>query len=395
MRKILCIFAIILGVIIIGAGVLLQTGLINNSSSDEEKPTNLTSSTNFQRINKFNKEEYCSTYKPIETFINTNDYTKISFNYPDCVHEYNLSFWYKTFTSEDGNVSIDIKKDKETLTNYMNNNKTDIVAKKNEDEYYNLEYTETFYTTTKDGKKVGILEVNYQYKFITTTTYDEWYIGIELSEEMILIIEITAKEKVFSYKAVQEIINSIIIEPDAAKYKNSTVQGNKQVGTIILNKNKEYDHGYKLTYEVDTKYPEVDSYGSDFDESTFEFENINESFYANINLDYDSFYDTLKEKAEAYKKASSSTYSDTTTYRNVKDSDIITKTINGKKITYFIYSYDYYTQDAKTKSYTGYKTYAYYEIAPDYYYCIHISTNNIEINEAVISEFLNINVEEY
>ena len=30
----------------------------------------------FERLNKFSEEEYCTTYKMVETFINTNDYTK-------------------------------------------------------------------------------------------------------------------------------------------------------------------------------------------------------------------------------------------------------------------------------------------------------------------------------
>ena len=393
MRKIICIIAIVFGVAIIGAGIFLQTD--TNNKKEEEKQTEVSKNDGFERINQFKKNEVCSTYKLIDTYINTNNYTKINFSYPDCVHEYSLSLWYKNLKSEDEGITIDVRKDTETLNNYMGENETRLIGQSEEEEYHNTVKTSIYYTTNKEGKRVGILEANYQYHFISTTAYDVWYVGIELNEEFILTIEIKVKDNVFSYEAVKEMIDSIKVEEEKATYKNSTVEGNKQIGTIRLNKNKEYEHGYKLTYEVSTKYPEVDSLGSDFNESVFETETINEKFYTQISLEFDYSSKTFDEKVETFKPIAGSTYENKETYRNLKDSGVLTKTISGKQIKYFVYTYDYYTEEAKTKSYTGYLSYAYYQIEPNYYYKMYISTKNIEINEAVISEFLNIKIEEY
>ena len=136
------------------------------------------------------------------------------------------------------------------------------------------------------------------------------------------------------YEAVKEMIDSIKVEEEKATYKNSTVEGNKQIGTIRLNKNKEYEHGYKLTYEVPTKYPEVDSLGSDFNESVFETETINEKFYTQISLEFDYSSKTFDEKVESFKPIAGSTYENKETYRNLKDSGVLTKTISGKQIKY-------------------------------------------------------------
>ena len=393
MRKIICIIAIILGVAIIGGGVYLQ--LSSAEPKKEEKKGTMNQEDSFERVNTYKKNEVCTTYKLVDTYVNTNNYTKINFSYPDCVHEYSLSFWYKNLKSADEVISIDIRKDTEKLNNYMSEKETQLIGLAAEEEYHNAVRTGIHYTTNKEGKKVGILEANYQYYFITTTSYDVWYIGIELNEDFILTIEIKVKDAVFSYEAVKEMIDSIKVEEEKAVYKNSTIEGEKQIGTIRLNKNKEYEHGFKLTYDVPVKYPEVDSLSSDYDESVFEFENINEKFYTNISLEHDSFYKTFDEKVEKFKPIAGSSYQNSETYRNVKDSGILTKTISGKQIKYFIYSYDYFTEEAKTKSYTGYLSYAYYEIEPNYYYIIYISTKNIVINEAVISEFLNIKIAEY
>lgn len=396
MRKVICILAIILGAAIVGAGIFLQADSSSKKGlEDEQDKTTVNNDDGFERLNQYKKKEVCTKYELIDTYINTNNYTKINFSYPNCVHEYDLNIWYKNLNSEDDIISIDIRKDTEKLTNYMNKKETKLMGQAQEEEYHNTVQTPIHYTTTKDGKKVGILEANYQYFFLSTTSYDEWFIGIELNQDFILTIEIKVKENVFSYEAVKDMIDSIVVEEEKATYKNSTVEGDKQIGTIRLNKNKEYEHGYKLTYEVSTKYPEVDSLGSDYNESVFEFENIKEKFYSQISLDYDSFYDTFDEKVSSFKTSAGSTYEDTTRYRNLKDTGVLTKTISGKQIKYFVYSYDYFTEEAKTKSYTGYSSYAYYEIAPDYYYVIYLSTQNIEINEAVISEFLNIKIEEY
>lgn len=389
MRKIISGLIIALGIAIVGTGIYLQL-------DSKEEEIEVKEDTSFHRINTLKLEETCSTYEPITTYINTSNYTKISFNYPNCVHEYDLSFWHKNLQSLDENLSIDIDMEKDTLNNYMNEKKTRIIGYKNEEEYKNLNYTEINYFTTQDDLKGAMLEANYQYQFLKTNSSDLWYVAIQITEELLLTFEIESKDYILSYQAIEELVNNIIVEEDAAIFKNSKIDSDYQLGSIKINKKDEYEHGYKLNFKIATKYPEVDSYGSDYDESTFQYETVSEKFYANISLEKDFINDTIDEKVEKFKKIVLSSYTDSPEhYKNITDTGIIKKTINGKEIYYYIFKFDYYTTDATSKSYTGYYSDVFYQIAPNFYYRIVLSNKNIEINEAVISEFLNFDIEEY
>lgn len=389
MRKLLCVLIVVIGIAVIGTGVYLQ---LNNAAQENEEEIK---EIKFERINTFEVAETCTTYNKVSTYMNTNDYTKISFNYPDCVHEYDLSFWYKMLNNEDDSIKINVTKQNDTMNNYLNEKKAKLISMKNDDYYKDLTYTDTTEITTTDGLKISILEANYKHSFLSIeNTYDVWYIAAQMDEEVILTYEITTKDKVMSYKAIEELFNNLKIEKKAATFINSTKEGEYQIGSIRQNIDKSYEHGYKINYKISNKYPEVDSFGSNYDESTFEYEDVTNKFYANIAIEKDNFYDTLQESAELSHKTSLSSYkSDNEKYRNTKDTGLVKKKINDKDVYYFIYKYDYYLENKKAL--TGYLSYVYYEVVPHFYVKININTKNIEINEAIISEFLNFTVEEY
>jgi len=393
MRKLFGIMIVSIGALIIGVGVFLQFN--NNNTKLEETKQNEQEKIGFQRINIFNVNETCSTYQPVSTYINTSDYTKISFNYPNCTNEYNLSFWSKHLQSDDKNIILDISVEKTTLNSYINKIKTKLISYKNDESYQDLTYTETGEIITKNDIKVNIIEANYKLNLITSTKpFDLWYVAAEISDNQILKFEIISKENVISYKAIEELFNNIKIEVDSAKFTNSTKKDNYQIGTIKQNIKNSHEHGYKVNYTVTDKYLEVDSFSSNYDQSVFEYEDINKTVYASISLENDSYKQSALEEIESYKKNSISTYEENKeSYRNNRDSGIQKKIINNKEVYYFVYSYDYYYEGVKSS--TNYISYTYYEITPGFYYIIYISNKNEEITESLISKFLNITIEEY
>lgn len=395
MRRIVGVLLGIFGLTIIGAGIFMQIDS-KDSKKEENKEIFQYKEVPIKRINKFEKEETCSTYKSVNSFLNTTDYTKISFTYPNCVHEYDLSFWHKMLKNEDGTITINVKKEDETLNNYLNSVKTKLAADKYEDFYQDLEYTEVYSDETDSGLKVRVIEANYQTGLYTATTYDKWYIAVDLENDMLLIFEVESKDRVINEEAIKELYKNVIVEKEQATFLNTKKEGNYQVGSIRQNKAGYYDKGYKVNLKVPNKYPEVETTSSNYAESIFEIESVYERVYAWISLEKDNYEKTFQEKMANEKKYSLMTYIENpTTYHNQKDYGIVKKTIDGKEVYYYIFSYDYFLEDSKEKSYTGYFSEIYYEIEPYFYYKIYLTTKNIEINEALISDFLDFTVEEY
>jgi len=394
MRKIFSVFFMIAGIILISTSVFLQLDLGNDSSQENKKQQKENKKEDtFKPLNKFNLEEVCNLEEKVSTYINLSDYTKISFDYPSCVHEYELSFWYKFLDSEEKDIKIQISSDKESVNNYINQAKTKLIALGNE-KNYEMYYTDKAEITTKKGIKATLIQATYKYKSVVSTyVYDKWYIATQIDENQILKYEIEAKEKRISLKTIEDMIDSIKIEKNKATFKNSKQEGEYQIGSIRQNKYKTYNHGYIVNYKVSNKYPEVEAIGSDINESIFELEDTSKSTYVSMTLETSS-YDDFKEEVEMYHKSAFNSYNDyPDKYKNIKDTGVINKQIKNKNIYYFIVSSDYYIEDEKAA--TRSTSYVYYEVEPSFYLKIYISNKNSDITEEMIEEFLNFTIEEY
>ena len=380
----------VFGAAIIATGIYLQ--LNNSNEKDQQTLEPEEEIITFQPLNPHNLETTCQTYNKISTYIYTASYQKITFEYPDCVHEYDLSSWHKSLKNESDDISVRISKEKNTINNYLNSKKTTIISQKNDGTYDNVEYSEITNITTDNGIDASFLEYTYQYNLISSsTTYDIWYIATNIDENTILTYEITSKNKIMSYDTIIDTFLNVQVETIETLI-NSTIEGEYQFGTIKQNMTGSYEHGYKLNYQIPTKYPEVDSIGTGYDNSVFQYEDINQEIYVSLELISET-YDSLEETTERFRKASANSYPNTENYRNFQDTGVLEKNINGKNVYYFVQSYDYYLENKKTDN--CYKSYVYYEIAPNFYLRIHISNENVEINEAFISIFLNFTIEEY
>lgn len=395
MRKFIFIFIIILGFGIIGTGIFLQIDSNEETKSKENKieDTNEKETLTFEPINKYNLPEICSKENQVSTYINTTNYSKISFNYPNCVHEYSLTFYTKILSDENYDTNINVSIERKTSNTYMNEKKVYIIALKNEHNY-EVHYTDVKEITTKNNYKASIIQANYQSSYtFSTYRYDLWYIAIELEEELILTFEISSDDNVINYEAIEAMINSVKLEENAATFKHSIIDGEYQTGTIQENLYKSYEHGYKINYKVPTKYPEIDSLGTNINSAIFAYEELTKKMYVQMSVENDS-YDNFEDQVATWKEIAISSYnSDPERYRNIQDTGLIEKTINDKKFYYFIYTYDYYLNNQKTN--TNYISKVFYEIEPQIYVELWISNKEVLVDETFISDFLNFTVEEY
>ncbi|MBE6151332.1 MAG: hypothetical protein E7162_05935 [Firmicutes bacterium] len=397
MKKIIPIILIILGCGLIATGIYLQ--LENNNSNidkdkKETKEENKKQENNtFTALNEYNLPTICSKNDTIPTYINRSDYSKVTFDYPSCVHEYELTFYSKVLSTNDYHTRMFITVDKKTLNNYMNEKYVYLVGLKNE-EFPDIKYTNIYTTTTKNNLKASIIQANYSTTFMySTTTFDTWYIAVELEEELILTFQLDTKGNVFDYENIMAMIDSVKLEKDAAIYAHSKLENGYQIGTIKQNKYKSYEHGYKLNYKVKEKYPEIDSLTTNINSAVFEKEELNYKMYANLSIETEN-YEDFKENVEKWKRITISSYNeDPERYRNIKDTGIIEKVINNKKVYYFIYTYDYYLNNKKSN--TNYISRVQYEIEPNTYVDLWISNTEVKIDEAFISDFLDFTIEEY
>ena len=389
-RKIVCGILAILGALIISLGIFLQ---LNPQKEEKDKEKTSEEDYSFSRINTFNDEETCKTYNQVQTYLYTNTYDKISFSYPDCVHEYTLSFWSKILETEDGSIRIDISKQKKNINTYMNGIKTQMISEKNGDDYYsNYTYTDVAKFTNKNGIEIQVVEANYQVSIVYTTDYDLWYVAAKLDDENTLVYNIISKGKVMSYKAIQEMFDNLKVEKEKAVFMNTKKDGDYQVGSIHQNKYKSYQHGYRVNLKVPSKYPEIDSFTSNYDESVFEYKDIDKEIYVSLSIDTDNFY-TYDEKMTKANEISKNGYTNSELYRNIQNSGVKKEVIKGKEISYFVTSYDIYVDNKKAS--TRYVGEAYYEIEKGHYYKIYMSNKTQPIDSKFISEFLDVTIEEY
>lgn len=390
MRKIIAGIFLLLGAGVIATGVFLQFD--QEKSKDKEKPeTEEKKNQKFEIVNTYNLKDTCTTYSKVPAYLYFTDLTKVSFTYPDCVHEYDNNYWMKQlkndFSHED--INITITREKEEPENLLKRKKTSAIGYKNEGLYDALEYSKISEVTLDNGLKAYAFQYNYRNDLVTTTThYSQWYIALRINENNTLMIDVHTDKSIITQKAILDILNSIKIEK-VESIKTSKIEGEYQVGSIKQNSYKKYDHGYIMTYRVNKKYPEVDSVSTNINAAVFQYEDINKEIYVSYELETD--YQTTLENATSYRKVSIPKEDEHK--RNIKTTALIQKEIKDKKIIYFINSYDYYNDNKKTSTY--YTSYVYYEVEPNFFLKIYISNKNHEVNEAFISEFLDFTLEEY
>ena len=123
MRKILAIIFVFLGVGIIIGGVVLQQ---NSKPKKEKESTNEKEELKLDIVNNYKLKDTCTTYSKVPAYLYFTDFTKVSFNYPDCVHEYNLNHWSKQLYDElyNDDIKITITREKETPHTILKKYKT-------------------------------------------------------------------------------------------------------------------------------------------------------------------------------------------------------------------------------------------------------------------------------
>ncbi len=396
-KKIFGIIIVLLGVVVISLGITLQLNSKKEKPQEEEK--DISQNAEIKNINKYGDKEVCSNFKQISTFINTRNSDKISFTYPDCVHEYDLSYTMKQLDNgesySENRIDITINDDATTIDKYINNIKTRIISDKEED-YVNFEYTDIQKFTNKNGLEVQLVqEVNRVSRIYPEGSFNDneyWYIAIKLSDEEILKMEISVRNGTMSKDAIKELFDNVKVEKEQAVFSNVKKEGDYQVGSIRQNKKNEYEHGYIVNFKIPNKYPELTSISNNYYSTVFSFEELLHKIYFSLSLEKESL-SGFDKRVESYHKYVLERYTDNERYRNIQDSKIQKKTIAKKDVTYFVISGDYYLDGKKTATY--YSSEVYYKIDDTLFYYINISNTNEPIDEKFIGELLDFTIEEY
>lgn len=381
MRKVLSITIMLFGTMIIGMGIFFQTSDANTADNSIQKKK-----LSYAPFNIFNEEQVCTAYQDVSTFINLNNGDMISFSYPDCVKEYDLSFWSKNLISEDKNIEFYITKVSNNATNYL-----EIKRKKieNDDNYINVNTSNINTFVNDNNLEISFIQTNYQKNNVEEeTNYDSWYIAIKIDNDNSLVWEIVSRNGVFPYSVIGKIFNSLKITKSGANLVNTTKKEDFQVGYIYQNIDNSYQHGYKINLKIPNKYMEVKSYKTDFDESIFQYQNANESIYIDLSIDKDS-YRIVDEKIDLSHKTLVANRDNNDWKNDIVDTGVVAQIIDNKQVYYSIYSY--YDNNGDS----NYLTYVYYEVANGFFYKIYISSSNVVIDEEFISQFLDFSVEEY
>ena len=261
MKKIFGLFFILIGGILIGLGLYVQLSdkeVFN--SKDKEVVQSLT------RADTKGGTITCNGGLT-STFLQLNDYTKISFSYPDCVNEYKLSYKYKQLYNNDNDVRLDVSiSSNEKAKAFLNTKKTYLISL-SEDKYYSdFDYSDikemkldnlSYYYFNATYNRVGIVDKS-------KTIIDNWYVAVpfinsESNEERIITFTFSSQDKVIDSSAIEKMMRSIVIEENKAEYKHSKEEEGYLVGTIKQNKYKSYDHGYILNYKVSNTIPEEET----------------------------------------------------------------------------------------------------------------------------------------
>ena len=130
MRKILAIVFVLLGVAIIIGGVVLQ-----QNSKPKKEPVNEKEELKLDIVNNYKLKDTCTTYSKVQSYLYFTDFTKVTFNYPDCVHEYDLNHWSKQLYDElyNDNIKISITKEKDAPQTILKKYKTQLIGWKNDE----------------------------------------------------------------------------------------------------------------------------------------------------------------------------------------------------------------------------------------------------------------------
>lgn len=400
-KKIFGIITVLLGAVVISLGITLQ---FNKKDEDsKEKEQDVSQNVEIKNINNFGDKEVCSNSKQISTFINTYHSDKISFTYPDCVHEYDLSDGWKqldnVINSSDNRITISINYEDSTIDKYMSRVKTRIISDKEDDDYVNLEYSDVQKFTNKNGLEVQLIQeikrVSRIYPEGSFYDNEYWYIAVKLTDEEILKIEISVRDGTMSKDVIKEFFDNVKIEKGQADFISVKKEGDYQVGSIRQNKNGEYEHGYIVNFKIPNKYPKEDRTKSNYYYIYFYFEELNQlrrKISISLTLEKETI-NSLEKTVENYNKYSLEYYNEDKHYRNIQDSKVIKKNLAGKDILYFIVSGDYYLDGKKSSTY--YSSKVYYKIDDTMFYCINISNVNEPVDDKFISELLDFTIEEY
>ena len=388
MKKIIGLIIILLGGLLIGGGVFIQ--VTGNSTFDKKK--NETENPSIVRADARGVKTYCDD-EMIDTYLQLNDYTKISFAYPKCVKEYTLSYRAKQLLSEDRTLRFNAFIVSEKPKAFLNSKKTYLVSLSEDKRYTDFIYSDikemkygdlTYYYFDATYYSVGILDNS-------KTLRDEWYIAIPFKDgNNTLTISFVSNDKAISSNAIAKIIKSMKIEENKAEFVHSKEEGNYIVGSIKQNKNDSYEHGYKLKYKVPSEIPEEASIDSDINTVVFSKEDINESQYVSLSIEGTS--DSIKERANSYKSNTSPLGEN---YKNAKSTDVKFKNYNNHNLYYFITSYDLYDKDKNEYLNTYYTLYAFVEIGKNDYVKVYMSNKKIPITEKNLEDYLNFKIEEY
>ena len=394
MKKIFGLIIILFGGLLIGGGVFVQVSgkKISTSKPKVEK-------IEIVRTDSRGKELVCDD-GVVESYIQLNDFTKISFNYPKCVKERQLSYKSKQLTNEDRSLKLDISISSDKPKAYLNTEKTNLLSLSKEDNYADFDYTEI--------KEMDINGVKYYYFNATyysvsmfdksKTLRDEWYIAIpfknkESNEERIIKVSFRTTDKAINPNAIKSIVSSIKVEENKAEYIHSTEEGEYLVGSIKQNKYESYEHGYILKYKFPKDVPEEASISTDIGEVVFSREDVGKSSFIDISLENGK--ETVKEKTDSFYKVVTESENKNENYKNFKRTGVKFKNYNNYNMYYFISSYDFYSSETKKYLNTHYTLYCYVEISENNYVKINMSGMGIPITEKDLEKYLNFTVEEY
>lgn len=381
MKRIISIIFMLLGTFIIFVGFFIQFQAKSNSHEENNKLV-------LERLNIFDQKEVCSTEQMHGTYINTNDYRTVSFLYPNCVHEYNLSLWSKSLTSEDDDVSLEIQVENMAIGDYISRRETEIKNAANDENYVEYKYTPMQSGENEEGFKFKYLEANY--KKNNNLFFDEWVIGVAIGDDKTLVFEVMVQNGVFAYESVEKILNSVTISKEKATLLNTKNQEGYLQGSLYQNISLSHEHGYRINLKIPDKYVEMESLTTDFDESTFKSTDADLDLSINVFIERDSTK-KIAEKIDQMHRNVISSYDDEN-YQNIQDTKILKEKLKDKDVYYFIYTYDYNYSDGSIA--TDSQAYVYYEISEGFYYSLYLNSDKL-ITFNIIEDFLNFEIEEY
>ena len=390
MKKVFGLILILFGGLFIGGGIFVQVS--GNSPFNKNKIEDPV----IVRADVKGAKTYCDG-EMIDTYLQLNDFTKISFSYPECVKEKRLSYHLKQLSSEDRTIRMDVSVSNDKPKAFLNTKKTYLISLGEDEHYTDFDYSDIKEIKYGDISAYYFDATYYSVNIIDNSKMirDEWYIAVpfknsESHEEKILTIALTSIDKAISSSAIEELIKSLKIEENKAEFIHSKEEGEYLVGSIKQNKFDSYEHGYILKYKAPKSLPETASTNTDINSVVFSTEDIDKSEFVNISLDNSS--ESAIDNAKSYYGISNKEDKN----QKIKEkTEIKFMTYNNYNVYYFITSYDYYHSETKEYLSTYYTLYAFIEISKNDYAKIYMSNKKIPITEEKFKKYLNFQIEEY